>query len=87
MYANVVEASVCPNSSLIQSRGTPFGELTEEDYKEIEEILNDPSNFISDIIPETQPTVQPSSDCGTCIASDCDGCFSMASDCGYCNIQ
>ena len=24
MYANVVEASVCPNSSLIQSRGTPF---------------------------------------------------------------
>ena len=64
-----------------------LGELTEEDYKEIEEILNDPSNFISDIIPETQPTVQPSSDCGTCIASDCDGCFSMASDCGYCNIQ
>ena len=63
-----------------------LGELTEEDYKEIEEILNDPSNFISDIIPETQPTVQPSSDCGTCIASDCEAPC-MAADCGYCNIQ
>ena len=71
-----------------------LGELTEEDYKEVEEILNDPSNFISDIVsdfisdmvPETQPTVQPSSDCGTCIASDCEDCFSVCSG-NYCNVQ
>ena len=71
-----------------------LGELTEEDYKDIEEILNDPSNFISDIVsdfisdmvPETQPTVQPSSDCGTCIASDCEDCFSVCSG-NYCNVQ
>lgn len=70
----------------ITRRLVELGELTEEDYKEVEEILNDPSNFISDIIPETQPTVQPSSDCGTCIASDCEDCFSVCSG-NYCNIQ
>lgn len=70
----------------IARRLVELGELTEEDYKEIEEILNDPGHFISDITPETQPAVQSPSDCGTCIASDCEAPC-MASDCGYCNIQ
>lgn len=69
----------------ITRRLVELGELTEEDYKEVEEILNDPSNFMSDIIPETQPTVQPSSDCGTCI-SDCEAPCVTASG-KYCNIQ
>ena len=64
------------------------GLITQEEYDaEVKDIGSESS--IYDSIPSNPGPQQANDcgDCGTCIASDCDGCFSMASDCGYCNIQ
>ena len=64
------------------------GLITQEEYDaEVKDIGSESS--IYDSIPSNSGPQQANDcgDCGTCIASDCDGCFSMASDCGYCNIQ
>lgn len=64
------------------------GLITQEEYDEAVKARVNKSS-IYDVIPSNQEPQQANDcgDCGTCIASDCDGCFSMASDCGYCNIQ
>lgn len=62
------------------------GLITQEEYDaEVKDIGSESS--IYDSIPSNPTPSADCGDCGTCIASDCDGCFSMASDCGYCNIQ
>ena len=64
------------------------GLITQEEYDAAVKDIGSESS-IYDSIPSNPGPQQANDcgDCGTCIASDCDGCFSMASDCGYCNIQ
>ena len=64
------------------------GLITQEEYDEMVKDIGSKSS-VYDSIPSNPGPQQANDcgDCGTCIASDCDGCFSMASDCGYCNIQ